>query len=171
MDYKFFHFSDSSFEQMIKDLEKYNKEREEKIDCLIKENERLRSENYKDEELAKMQKEITWTKDILERDQKAMRLGFPISEEEDAAINKWYKEHKEKEHGGKYYGGAIGGSISYKFIPTSIGTVGVCSCDACRCRAIEYALDKNPKTEKEFRDIVKENMKERSGEFTFQDLY
>lgn len=88
---------------------------------IVNENEYLReeikkvkSETYKDEELAMMKKEYNqMSKDYYR--------GFPISEEEDNKINEWIKKQMEK-HPGRL--GAVGGRFTYEFLPTSIGTAG-----------------------------------------------
>lgn len=49
--------------------------------------------------------------------------GFPISAEAESQINEWKKNHRHN-------GGAIGGTFTYEFIPTSIGTIGTIKC-AC----------------------------------------
>lgn len=98
---------------------------------LSEENSRLKNENYKDEELSKM-------KTQLEKMQQDYYRGFPISEEEQKSIREWMDKHDEEVHGcnslkGKLRrGGCIGGTYTYEFIPTSIGTVGTikCSCGA-----------------------------------------
>ena len=82
---------------------------------LRKENERLKSEGYKDEEMSKMKNRY----DEMCAD---YYRGFPISEEEDERIGKWELE-MEKKHPG--HGGAIGGRFHFEFRPTSIGTIGV----------------------------------------------
>lgn len=55
--------------------------------------------------------------------------GFPITEEQADAINKWIKKHEAEAHNDSSYAGAIGGRYSYHFIPTSIGTSGTIKCD------------------------------------------
>lgn len=86
--------------------------------------ERLKSEQYKDEELSKMKAE-------LEALQKETDLGFPITQEEHDAIDAWKRQHEDAKHGGyPAYFGAIGGGYTYKFTPTSIGTCGTVEC-AC----------------------------------------
>lgn len=81
---------------------------------LREENERIKSETYKDEELARLKKEYDQMSNDYYR-------GFPISEEEDKKINEWIKKQMEKHPGGL---GAIGGRFIYEFIPTGIGTSG-----------------------------------------------
>lgn len=67
-------------------------------------------EYSKDKEIQKLQEENK----KLQRD---LARGFAISEAEHDAIIEWMKNHKSA-------GGAIGGSYTYEFIPTSIGTIG-----------------------------------------------
>lgn len=98
---------------------------------LIKEIGRLKSEHYKDEELSTMETQ-------LESMKKDYYRGFPISEEEQKSIREWMKKHDEEVHGCNSLkdklrrGGCIGGTYTYEFIPTSIGTIGTvkCSCGA-----------------------------------------
>ena len=80
-------------------------------ESLEKENAYLKSESYKDEEIAKIKKK--WNKM-----QEDYNRGFPISEEEYERINKW------RENRSIANDGAIGGRYSYEFNPTSIGTIG-----------------------------------------------
>lgn len=86
-------------------------------DNLRKENERLKSEAYKDEELAKMKAEYEKMKANYYR-------GFPISEEEDKKIKEWMEKQTEGEDFKTKIGGAIGGRFTYQFICTSIGNIG-----------------------------------------------
>ena len=81
---------------------------------LSKENERLKSEAYKNEELSEMKKRYDEMKADYDR-------GFPISEKEDNKINEWIKNMIEKHPANS---GAIGGRFHYEFICTSIGSVG-----------------------------------------------
>lgn len=81
---------------------------------LKKEIERLKSEHYKDEELAKMKKDYDRMKNDYYR-------GFPISEEEDKRLKKWMDEIIKED---PRTGGAVGGRFHYEFIPTGIGTIG-----------------------------------------------
>ena len=85
-----------------------------RIEHLEKENKKLKSDAYKDEELAKMKSEY-------DRMKEDYFLGFPISEEEDKNIKEWKKNQQKKSPG---IGGAAGGRFTYKFIPTGLGTSG-----------------------------------------------
>ena len=98
---------------------------------LNEENCRLKNENYKNEELSGMRRQ-------LEKMQKDYYRGFPISQEEQKSIREWMDKHDEEVHNAHTLseklrlGGCCGGRYSYHFIPTSIGTVGTvkCSCGA-----------------------------------------
>jgi hypothetical protein len=81
---------------------------------LEEENKRLKSEAYKEEELSTMKAKY----DKMYQD---YFRGFPISEEEEEKINKWKQEIMEKYPADD---GAIGGRFTYKFTPTSLGTIG-----------------------------------------------
>lgn len=103
-----------------RDVKNYN-------EYLQKENERLKSETYKDEELSKMKSEYDNMKEKYYR-------GFPISEEESEKIKQWmykhdnnfYKDTKIVPIGGRYTYeiGTISGRYTYEFQPTSLGTIG-----------------------------------------------
>ena len=84
-------------------------------DYLWKENERLKSEAYKDEELSDM-------KEKYDRMSSSYHRGFPISEDENKKITDWIGEQIKKNPSDA---GAIGGRFIYEFIPTSIGTIGI----------------------------------------------
>ena len=81
---------------------------------LAEENKRLKSEAYKEEELSAMKAKY----DKMRQD---YFRGFPISEEEEEKINAWKQEIMKKYPAND---GAIGGRFTYKFIPTSLGTIG-----------------------------------------------
>jgi hypothetical protein len=105
------------------------KNKDMRIDRLVKENKSLTDEYSKDEEIQKMNQQL----DNMRED---LRRGFPITEIENERIKTWKNEHEEKVHGitksskKMRYGGTIGGSYTYKFTPTSIGVFGTveCSC-------------------------------------------
>ncbi len=85
---------------------------------LRKENERLKSEAYKDEELSKM-------KDRYEKMKEDYYNGFPISKEENEKIKEWMEEVcNDNLFKDMKIGGAIGGRFVYKFVPTSVGVFG-----------------------------------------------
>lgn len=76
----------------------------------------LKQEKWADERLIEM-------KDKLKTMSEEYYRGFPISAEVESQINEWKKNHRHN-------GGAIGGTFTYEFIPTSIGTIGTIKC-AC----------------------------------------
>lgn len=98
---------------------------------LIREIGRLKDKHYKDKELSTM-------KSQLEAMQKDYYRGFPISENEQKSIQDWMDKHNEELHNCQSLDdkirrdGCIGGTYTYEFIPTSIGTIGTvkCSCGA-----------------------------------------
>lgn len=91
----------------------YNQFRAVKLrnEYLEEENERLKSEAYKDEELSKMQEKYESMKADYYR-------GFAISEKEEKKIEEWMQSLP------KANTGAIGGRFHYEFYCTSIGTIG-----------------------------------------------
>ena len=95
---------------------------EQIINNLRVENEQLKSEHYKDNELKRLSDELKQARDDLSR-------GFEISKEEFDAIHAWKVAHENEKHGGyPCYSGAIGGQYDYIFTPTSIGEVGEIKC-------------------------------------------
>ena len=98
--------------------------KDSRIKYLNEENKRLRSEQYKDEELSKM-------KDYMEEVKKDMFRGFPISEREEQRIEEWKLKHEIEDHGldtpekRLRAQGCCGGAYTYYFVPCSIGTIGV----------------------------------------------
>ena len=95
---------------------------EETINNLKAENEKLKLEHYKDDELKRLSEELKQARDDLSR-------GFEISKEEFDAIHAWKVAHENEKHGGyPCYSGAIGGQYDYIFTPTSIGDVGEIRC-------------------------------------------
>lgn len=115
-------------DELCEALKRKFEDKEERIERLKEELEKLKSENWKDKELQDM-------KEKLDEMKKAYYRGFPISEKEEKDIQNWIKEHEKKYHPpietpfGKFRGGAIGGCYSYIFTPTSIGTVGTIKCN------------------------------------------
>ena len=95
---------------------------EETINNLRLENEQLKLEHYKDDELQRLSEELKQARDDLSR-------GFEISKEEFDAIHAWKVAHENEKHGGyPCYSGAIGGQYDYIFTPTSIGDIGEIRC-------------------------------------------
>lgn len=104
--------------------------RRSEIEYLQKENKELKDNNYKDSQLKEM-------KDRFDRMTKEYNRGFPISEDEQKAIDNWKEKHEAEIHGvNTAYkrlsrGGIIGGEYQYVFIPTSIGVIDTIKCGDC----------------------------------------
>lgn len=98
----------------------------ETVSRLQEENEKLRTEAFKDEELQRMQER-------LDEAQEDLRRGFPISKTTNKKIMDWCEQHERLKHWDyknncPISSGAIGGRFSYSFIPTGIGTLVTCKC-------------------------------------------
>lgn len=133
----------------------------DRVEHLEEENEKLKSEHYKDEVIQK-----------LEEDNKRLKAdyfrGFPISQEEKDKIREWEDQHWTNQHNAPDLDsrlrkqGAIGGTFVYEFVPTSIGVCGAVYCQACRNKA--YMNSGNN------RERLRELIKEYDAEFEFQEL-
>lgn len=135
-----------SVKQMVTDLRR-------RCASAAQEVEKLRSENWKDDQLLSMQKKVQEATSDMNR-------GFPISKEELASIHKWMKNHDAQIHNNpNQYHGASGGGFEFVFYPTGIGTAGDCICCSCKHRAI-----------KEYGEKWYNNCKESGGIFEFQKL-
>ena len=99
-----------------------------KIKYLEIQNKELYDEHYKDNELQQMRNELKKMKDDYYH-------GFPIPEEEYKNIKEWIDNHEKNVHGCYTLedkirrGGCCGGTYTYEFVPTSIGTVGKIKCN------------------------------------------
>lgn len=120
-----------AIDTFTEDIKKELHGKDIRIKYLEKQNQELRDEKYKDNELSRMESELKTMKEDYYR-------GFPISEEEQKSIREWMDKHDEEVHhahtlGDKLkLGGCCGGRYTYEFVPTGIGTVGTvkCSCGA-----------------------------------------
>lgn len=117
-----------SIDECLDRIKAINENSRLRIEQLENENQYLREEYNKDEEIKKMQQELETTK-------KDLRRGFPISEREQKTIKEWQEKHDTEVHGLKtledrlHAGGLIGGRYTYHFIPTSIGVSGIIQCN------------------------------------------
>jgi hypothetical protein len=93
----------------------------ERIAHLEKELKHLRDEYDKDSEVAELKAQLQELKED-------SRRGFLITAEQQDAIHDWYTKHVNTKHDGSLYAGAIGGELTYSFIPTGIGVVGTVTC-------------------------------------------
>lgn len=123
------HVTVYDLEDCLRAIRCRNEDNEDLIKRLRDENDRLKSEAYKDNELKRMADELENAKHCLAR-------SFTISDKESIAIAKWKKNHEKVAHGfvqGKLTKSrCFGGSYTYCFVPTGLGTTGVvrCSCGA-----------------------------------------
>lgn len=131
---------------------------------------KLKQENWKDEQLQKMQ-------DELDRAKQDYYRGFPISEKEHEAIQAWKDQHYTNQHHAPdiesriRMQGVSGGLFSYIFLPTSIGTSGVCRCNSCYRKAIDkVGKVSNYKNWTEYWKTTEEEIKKNDAEFEFQEL-
>ena len=88
-------------------------------DALKQENEQLKSEYYKDEEITRLKEQI-------KLQQEAMTYGFPITKERYEKIMELCKKHEWEKHGRKG-----NGYFNYCFAETEIGTFGWAKCCDC----------------------------------------
>lgn len=120
-----------TIDTFVEDIKHELQGKDIRIEYLEKQNQKLRDEKYKDNELLRMEVELKSMKEDYYR-------GFPISEEEQKSIREWMDKHDEEVHHARTLGdklklgGCCGGRYTYKFTPTSIGTIGTvkCSCGA-----------------------------------------
>lgn len=120
-----------TIDTFVEDIKHELRGKDIRIEYLEKQNQKLRDEKYKDNELLRMEAELKAMKEDYYR-------GFPISEEEQKSIREWMDKHDEEVHHARTLGdklklgGCCGGRYTYKFTPTSIGTIGAvkCSCGA-----------------------------------------
>ena len=139
------------FDDMFEGMRVEVKSLFDRINWLQKENKRLQEENYKDEELTKMKKE-------LDNVRKDLYRGFGISQEENESVRNWEKKHNKKYHQSRW-----NGAVTYMFVPTNIGTFGSVCCDKCRYKAMRNAKGDTEKYNK--------LLKEYDAEFTFQEAF
>jgi len=125
------------------------------------ENEELKDLHWENQEIQNLQKQ-------LENEKEKNYYGFPISKSENEAITEWQDQHWTNQHNAPDLKtrlrkqGAIGGSFTYEFVPTSIGTVGTIVCPACREKARRNCGDD--------RERYRELLKEYDAEFEFQSI-
>lgn len=134
------------------------------------ENKRLNDEHWKDDRLQEMKKKFDQMFDDYRR-------GFPITEEQKKAIGEWEDQHWEKKHNAPDLlskldkQGAIGGAFSYHFVPTSIGTSGVCRCDSCYRKMLrELGNESEYKSYGVYRNEKEKLVKNYDCEFEFQEI-
>ena len=98
------------FRDAFNELKGVSKEAINLIEKLVGENEALKSENYRDEEIARLKAELENTK------------GFSLPKN-DKSLNEWLEAHKNE--------GARRPYFRYEFTPTEVGTHGKIVCCSC----------------------------------------
>ena len=91
------------------------------IESLKKENKFLREQYDKDEEISELKTEISSMK-------QQMNNAFVLNEKETKVIANWIENHNKEFHNSKLHYTGIGGTFSYTFTPTSLGTIGEITC-------------------------------------------
>ena len=139
-------------------------ERQEEI------NAELKAENWKDDRLQEMKEQYDRMKSEYVR-------GFPITKEQSAAISRWRDQHWTNKHNAPdlrsrlAVQGAIGGAFSYHFVPTSVGTSGVCRCDSCYRKMLrELGREEDYKTHSAYDDRKTYLSAKYDCEFEFQEI-
>lgn len=116
------------FTANIKELFHAEKARNNRLQA---ENQKLKDEHYENEVIQEQENRIAELRSQL-------GFSFRLTKSDWDAIHAWQNEHMAEKHGLKTSeerlraGGAIGGTWTYKFVPTSIGTIGTCICGKCQ---------------------------------------
>ena len=157
------------FQGLYNSLEEIKKSVEETLEyaeSVEDKNKELLNEHWKDSQLSEMKEKYSQMENAYHR-------GFPISEDQQKAINNWKDQHWEKKHNAPDLlsrldkQGAIGGAFEYRFVPTSIGIVGTICCQSCKQKVKRELGDLSGK---ERREKEKELNEKYDVEFLFQDL-
>lgn len=133
----FLDINETDFNAEIENIKKRFNRLIEQNKELIKENENLKDEHYKDAEIAAMKQQ-------LEQVQADSRRGFPISEAEQKAILEWQSRHKTEHHSMEPITKKIITKMKQspcyfycQFEGTALGTFGICYCSTCERKAEE----------------------------------
>ena len=122
---------EDEIDDFFNDLKRALRGKDLRIKYLEEQNCELHDEAYKDKELTRMKATVNEMEEDYYR-------GFPISQEEQDKIDEWREIHEKEVHNCHNIdeklrrAGCIGGTYTYEFTPTSIGTIGLvkCSCGA-----------------------------------------
>lgn len=119
---------DDAIDEFATDIKKALHSKDIRNQYLEEQNKKLHDEFYKDHELQRMKNDLEEMKEDYLR-------GFPISKKEQNKIDEWIERHEKEAHNCYTFenklrrGGCIGGTYTYHFIPTSIGTIGIVKCN------------------------------------------
>ena len=120
----------------------------------------VKSETYRDEEVARLQAQIAEMRENTYH-------SFMVTKAESEKIHEWQRKHDAEQHKNPNgYHGASGGGFTYKFYPTAIGTFWNCTCDTCHRKALDAAY----KTGKYDSKVYKEYMEQHDGKIEFDDV-
>lgn len=121
---------DVNIDELLQKIKNAFDKKDKEIKVLRKEISELKDLHYKDKELSRLKTELDNAKQHL-------YTGFPITEYELNKINEWKRKHEKEVHGLKTIEerlksqGCCGGVYEYRFIPTSIGVIGLIICSRC----------------------------------------
>lgn len=131
---------------------------------------KLKDEKWKE-------KEIQILLDQLNKAKEDSYRGFPISKKEDEAIQNWKNQHYTNQHNADtvtkriQLQGVSGGLFTYIFLPTSIGTSGVCRCNSCYRKALfDTGYIDEYKTSADYYKELERNISKYDAEFEFQEI-
>ena len=113
-----------NFDDILDNLRYLHEDQEHRIQQLEEQNKYLKDEHYKDNELQAM-------KNTVENLCKEIRLGFPVSEEEDLRLRDWQYSHMVNHHHDMRYKKIASPNYSYSFSITPLGAVGYTYCEQC----------------------------------------
>lgn len=153
----------------VQDLDTVCDNLKELFDRQASENARLKQNLQEITDEAWKDAELTTMREQLEAARADLRRGFEITERQTQRIQEWKDKHYAEQHGATTLdaklkmGGAAGGSFSYEFLPTGIGTFGTCVCGHCRAKAFHEAQG----NEKLYQKLLKDY----DAEFIFQEAW
>ena len=144
-----------------------------RADRAQEEMQKMKDEKWKDTELQEMKAQM-------EEAKADMRRGFSISKSELEKIRAWENQHWTNQHQALTNEarlrkmGAIGGSFTYEFNPTSIGTFGTIYCNSCmakvRRQTYKDLFDAEASRQKfNYNNRLRELIKEYDAEFAFRN--
>lgn len=130
----------------------------------------LQDEKWRDEVLQSMKQQLEAIKE-------ENLIGFPITIEQNKAIQAWKDQHYTNQHNAStiekriQMQGVSGGLFSYIFLPTSIGTSGVCRCNSCYRKALfDTGYIDEYQTASDYYKELEKNVEKYDAEFEFQKI-
>lgn len=143
---------------------------ENRAKAATEELQKLKDEKWKDEELKRM-------KEKLEKQSGDLWRGFPITEKEQEAIDKWKDQHYTNQHHAPdtdtriRMQGVSGGLFTYIFLPTAIGTSGICRCNSCYNKVLRLVgQPQDYSTYHSYYEALENTVRQFDAEFEFQQI-